>query len=236
VPDVVNVPESDDEPDSRGYEQESQEEDEDFESGYEPPRPPVRRDSFRSRTGSLGRELKETLVPGSAIPARLQRLIGDDEQVLYASNPSRAALTIRMTLSALGAMLFNPFLIAVIQADSSLARMVLGILVVLFILLTLYLTYIAWRSQFFVITSRRIMMRTGWFNHVILMAPVQKIEMVTINSGIIDRWLGLNTICFETAAASGFGCLRTGVLIFASVHSEEVMTAYSQSLSKQSGQ
>ena len=94
----------------------------------------------------------------------------------------------------------------------------------------LYLTYIAWKTQFFCITNRQVMVRTGWLNHNISVAPVHNIQMVNINSGWIDRWLSLNTICFETAAASGIGPLRSGVLAFVNVPSDYAMRAFSVAL------
>ncbi len=189
--------------------------------------------SFRSRTSNLVREFKDELIQPDLIPQVVARLVANDEQFLFASNPSQTALVFRLILSGLASLIANPILFSIPALESSTARITAAVVGLLWILTVLYITYVAWRTSFFAITSRRIIVRTGWFNHIISMAPVHNIQMVTINTGFVDRWLGLNSVCFETAAASGFGVLRTGVLMFMNIHSDEVMTAYSQALGKQ---
>lgn len=203
--------------------------DEVYENDPYPSKPP----SFRSRTSNLAREFKDELIQPDLIPQVVARLVANDEQFLFASNPSQTALVFRLILSGLASLIANPILFSIPALESSTARITAAVVGLLWILTVLYITYVAWRTSFFAITSRRIIVRTGWFNHIISMAPVHNIQMVTINTGFVDRWLGLNSVCFETAAASGFGVLRTGVLMFTNIHSDEVMTAYSQALGKQ---
>ena len=189
--------------------------------------------SFRGRTANLASELKEELIPRSSVPSSVAKLVSDDEHFLYADNPSQTSLILRLAINGILGLVANPLFYAVFGANSFLVQIVFGVLGILTMLISLYITYIAWKTRFYAITSRRIIVRTGWFNHIIAMAPVHNVQMVTIDTGFIDGWLGLNSICFETAASSGFGQFRSGVLNFRNIHSEEVMKAYSHALGKQ---
>jgi membrane protein YdbS with pleckstrin-like domain/phage FluMu protein Com len=192
---------------------------------------------LRTRTSNLVADLKEELVPRSKIPREVSRLTSKDDVILFAGNPSRAALYIRLVITGIfglpvlwfSAGLFSIFVHLVLGLGS----LPLGFFWVLVFALwigMLYLTYVSWKTQFFCITNRQVMVRTGWFAHRIGVAPVHNIQMVNINSGLIDRWLSLNSICFETAAAAGFGHLRSGILQFANVDSDYVMRAFSVAL------
>ena len=177
--------------------------------------------SFAERTRALGSDLKEELVPVSGIPRDVRQLIHPDEPVLFAGNPSQTVLFFKLAVTGLIALLL--FVGGLIQAGFSLHLLFIGSTVVGTVA---YLIYIGWKTKFFVITSHRVITRTGWFNRSITFAAVSNIQMVAINTGFIDRWLGLNTIVFSTAATSGFGRFQTGVLVFANVHVEPILRAY----------
>jgi hypothetical protein len=60
-----------------------------------------------------------------------------------------------------------------------------------------------------VITRDKIVVRSGIFNRAIKIAWVKNIQEISINSGVLDRWLNLNTIHFSTAS-SGLGGVLLG--------------------------
>lgn len=191
--------------------------------------------TFKSRTSNLLSDLQEELVPRNLIPTGVARLVADDEQFLFASNPSHTVMVIRLIIYGVLSII-NPFILGfIIVSLRSNSQSVVSIIIALWMWISfiLYLTYISWKSRYFAITSRRIIVRTGWFSHTITMAPVNNIQLVIIKTGFVDRWLGLNNIHFETAAASSFGFLRSGVLVFKNVYCDEVMKAYSVALGKQ---
>jgi membrane protein YdbS with pleckstrin-like domain/Zn-finger nucleic acid-binding protein len=189
--------------------------------------------TFRRRTSELTGDFSEEIIQENLIPPSVARIVSHDEQFLFAGNPSHVLLIIRLILNGFLSLIANPFILLIPIVESTTNRILLIVGATLWISLFAYLTYIAWRTTFFGITPRRIIVRTGWFSHIILMAPVHNIQMVTINTGFIDQWLGLNSVCFATGGASGFGFLRSGVLVFANIHSDEVMNAYSRALGRQ---
>ncbi|GEM_PF-5221691 len=186
------------------------------------------------RTGRLFSELRDELVPRKLIPSGIKELVSDDEDWLFSGNPSKTVLYVRLVLAFLGGIAFNPPMIARIslEQNTTIISLLLFALAALWFLGSLYMAYVSWKSTYFAITSRQVISRTGWFSHRTRMAPTHNIQMVDIKSGIIDRWLGLNSVVFETAAAAGYGLLRTGVIHFASVHSDEVLTAFGRSMGK----
>lgn len=172
--------------------------------------------------------LKEELVPRRAVPKDVMRLVPENETFLFAGRPSRTTLYIRLAISGLGALLFNPWTWSRPLDLSGLAGVFVAVLGLGWIALCLYLTYMMWRTQFFAITIRHVVQRRGWFSHHIWLAPVHNVQCIKVNTGIIDRLLGLSSVTFETAAASGMGVARSGILQFSNIDSQGVLYAFSQ--------
>jgi membrane protein YdbS with pleckstrin-like domain len=171
--------------------------------------------TFGERSRSLGTELKEELWQRSGIPRDLEELISRSETVLYSGNPAKASLYLRMIQGAFAGLVVGLPLYFVGAA--------------LTVPLALYLVYIEWKHQFYVITTRRVMTRSGWFNRRISLAPTINIQSVSVNTGLIDRWLWLNTVHFFTAASQGF--LSAATMTFKNVDSAVVLRAFGASLS-----
>ena len=61
------------------------------------------------------------------------------------------------------------------------------------------------RSRFdeFVVTSRRVIRKVGTFAREIQQAPIEKIQDVTVEQGVLGRMLGYGTVIVETASEKG---------------------------------
>jgi membrane protein YdbS with pleckstrin-like domain/DNA-directed RNA polymerase subunit RPC12/RpoP len=171
-------------------------------------------ETFTVKSRSLPSELKEEIWQKSGMPRDIEELISPSETVLFSGNPVKTVLYFKMVGALLTGLIIG------------LPIYFVG--VVITVPLFIYMAYIAWKNQFYVITSQRVITRSGWFNRKISLAPVINIQSVSINTGVIDRWLGLNTVHFLTAASSGF--FSTGSMSFKNVDSGPVLRAFGASL------
>jgi uncharacterized membrane protein YdbT with pleckstrin-like domain len=71
----------------------------------------------------------------------------------------------------------------------------------------------------FVVTSRRVIRKVGLIAREIQHAPLEKIQDVTIEQGILGRMLGYGTVIVETAS-------EKGMLVFPAIASPESMRTH----------
>jgi len=104
-----------------------------------------------------------------------------------------------------------------------------------FVTLVLFLivTYYSWKNRYYIITADRTITSQGIFNVGITILFNRHIQLIAINTGIIDRFLGLNSIEISTAAQGGkggvlaqFPGLLKGSCQFKSVNVKEVIGCY----------
>jgi len=170
------------------------------------PPPPIE----GSQLGDIPSRLKELIndkTEGSQltdIPLRLKELINDKEQIFYSSRPSKNALILTMILSAFVSVV--PALLLMV------GRLDYFMCVLVFMLpLPLLITYYKWKNTYYVITDSRTIVASGIFNIVIKIVRNDNIQIISINTGIIDRWLKLNSVQLSTAGQGGGSA---GILAF----------------------
>jgi uncharacterized membrane protein YdbT with pleckstrin-like domain len=71
----------------------------------------------------------------------------------------------------------------------------------------------------FVVTNRRVIRKVGVLSREIQHAPIEKIQDVTIEQGILGRMLGYGTVIVETAS-------EKGMLVFPAIASPESMRTH----------
>ena len=71
----------------------------------------------------------------------------------------------------------------------------------------------------FVVTNRRVIRKVGLVSREIQHAPIEKIQDVTIEQGILGRMLGYGTVIVETAS-------EKGMLVFPSIANPESMRTH----------
>lgn len=123
------------------------------------------------------------------IPTKIQELLHENEQILYASRPSQNARTISMIVNG------------IIGGIIGLSFFVIGIVVTLPV--ALLIAHYSWKNKYYVITDSRTVVSEGIFNIAIKIINNKNIQIVSINTGIIDRWLNLNSIELSTAGQGG---------------------------------
>jgi membrane protein YdbS with pleckstrin-like domain len=99
--------------------------------------------------------------------------------------------------------------------------------------LALVITYYSWKNRYYIITPERTIVAQGIFNVAIKIIFNRHIQLVSINTGIIDRWIGLNTVEVSTAAQGGAGGimasfpgLSRGAVQLKSVNVKDVIGCY----------
>ena len=160
----------------------------------------------------------------SEIPQELRELLNDVEEVLFSSRSEPLVLYASLAIiGTFGAVLST---VVFMQAGT------LGILLFLGFVFAGFCKYLSWKNTVFVITSSRIFARTGVFSRSIDVLPIKNVQAVKINTGTIDRWLGLSKVVFLTGASFPVpypGMI--GTVCFQHVDCKEVMRAFESGLS-----
>lgn len=176
--------------------------------------------------GGALRDAKEALGNSKSIPSEVRDLLAKGEIVLYAGRPSELALKIR--LCCLFAILFLIYVgqySAVRGGDGDTGAVIAISVFWLFVFAVVwYLMRTGWKNTIYVVTDKRIIVRRGIFNRGIRLIPVRNIQTMSIDTGIIDRWLGFNKVAFVTSAA------LFGGTVFRHVDSAEVMQSVGEAL------
>ena len=169
--------------------------------------------AFSMRTERLAKEVVEAVRPRlGEIPSDIAEVL-DPNDIVYASNPSGTA---KVLMRVLLLIISSPFLVFILVQLFFLVTgsFSIGLLLIIFLELIglaipFLLLHLSWKNTFYVITRDKIVVRSGIFNRGIKIAWVKNIQEISINSGVLDRWLNLNTIHFATAS-SGLGGVLLG--------------------------
>ena len=144
----------------------------------------------------------QTNIHIGTIPEKFRRCLANDENVLYASNPSLGALVLSLLLPS---FLTLSLVITIFVSGLSLGLFVAIVLAILSILFV----FLSWKNRYYMITKTKTLISQGIFNVGISIIPNKSIQMICINTGVIDGLLGLNTLEVSSAAQGG------GINIFA---------------------
>lgn len=184
----------------------------------------VPRTTFSQKTTRLGPELLSALVPRGSVPQDLREIISPNDPIYFADHPSSTVLYIRLAFSVLCFLPANAvvlFLAIVGDLAPFPSILLLGLSAIVNAYLC-YVLYLGWKHTFYLVSSSHTACRSGIFNRKIRLAPIDRIQEIYIDSGIVDRWLDLNTVHLVTAASHGW---LTGGLTFKSVDSKQVLNA-----------
>lgn len=154
------------------------------------------------------------------VPKRISELLWADENILFSARPAYSALILSLIFSGiLGGFVgvWVELLLGGLSMASSPAAVVttgmpgvkgIGFLVTL--ALFLIVTYYSWKNRYYIITADRTITSQGIFNVGITILFNRHVQLIAVNTGIIDRLLGLNSIEISTAAQGGRGaCWRS---------------------------
>ena len=132
-------------------------------------------------------------------------MVNPAEEILYSTRPSKSSLILKVILSFLSsAILASP----VLQIGSG------SIFIISFLLLSAIgaiIVYFKWKNKYYIITDSKKFVMSGVFNVFIKIIKNELIQIISINTGMIDRWLKLNSVQLSTAGQGGGS---SGILAF----------------------
>lgn len=168
---------------------------------------------FSVRSKGLAKEVVEAIRPNMGmIPTDISEIL-DPGEIVFASHPSKTAKNLTrfvMLIAMCPFFLVIFFQLYFLLTGSFSISLLFGILIELIALaIPFLLLHLSWKNTFYVIARDKIVVRAGIFNRAIKIVWIKNIQEISINSGVVDRWLNLNTIHFSTAS-SGIGGLLFG--------------------------
>jgi uncharacterized membrane protein YdbT with pleckstrin-like domain len=93
-------------------------------------------------------------------------------------------------------------LVLAFQVDSQIVRWAVGLIVIAWAV-WLTLKYFQWRMTYFVVTSRRVIYRTGVVSKHGVEIPLERINNINFHQRIIDRIIGAGDLDIESAGKDG---------------------------------
>jgi uncharacterized membrane protein YdbT with pleckstrin-like domain len=133
-----------------------------------------------------------------------RRLLKPGEEVLIDIRPHWVALTIPILITA--ALIAGLVLLFLLNWDGTVARWVRIVAVVAAVAVfafTAGFRYVSWLNTEFVVTSDRVITRSGVFAKHARDIPLDRINDVTFTQSIIERVLGSGNIIIQSASEDG---------------------------------
>ncbi len=140
-------------------------------------------------------------MPGMAISPKL---LGAGEHVIVSTRTHWKALVLPV-LALLVTCAVAGFVIAVLPSGSShdaLLWVVLAVALVVVVLATLR-PFVIWLTASYTVTNRRLINRSGVFTRKGRDIPLQRINDVSYERGVLDRLLGCGTLVISDASEEG---------------------------------
>jgi uncharacterized membrane protein YdbT with pleckstrin-like domain len=129
-----------------------------------------------------------------------KKLLSDDESVVLETHPHWKTLVLPV-LELLVICGVAGFLLAVVDPDVA-KYVIIGVGLVL-VLLAFVIPLLRWRTTLFVLTDKRVVVRTGILSRTGRDIPLTRINDVTFSHNLLERILGCGTLVVESAGERG---------------------------------
>ncbi|HSV66627.1 MAG TPA: PH domain-containing protein [Mycobacteriales bacterium] len=136
-------------------------------------------------------------------------LLADDEQVVRHLHPHWLTLVIPV-FAFLATVALGSFLVAVVP-DSSVQgwlRLAIGVIVLIVLAWFVLAPLLRWKTTHYVVTTNRVLIRTGVLTHTGRDIPLNRINDVAFEQSLFDRIIGAGTLQVESAGETGQTVLR----------------------------
>jgi membrane protein YdbS with pleckstrin-like domain len=128
------------------------------------------------------------------------RLLVDGEELILDLRPHWIALVMPTVVAiatvAVMSILYETF-------DEQILDVIVGIAGTLFLLMYSVRRYVDWATSHFVVTSDRIIHRRGWIAKYSMEVPLEAINDVRFEQGVLDRVIGAGTLVVQSASEAG---------------------------------
>lgn len=132
------------------------------------------------------------------------RLLADDEKVVKHLHPHWITLVVPVLVFLLTLGIAG-FLLAIIP-DGSLqpaARIAVGVIAAAILIWLAVVPFLRWRTTHYVLTTHRLMIRTGILHHHGKDIPLNRINNVLYEQSLWDRIVNAGTLMVESAGETG---------------------------------
>ena len=128
------------------------------------------------------------------------KLLADGEEVVLDLHPhwKRLVVPVLLLIAVLG---LTGFLLG--QVDNGTGQLVIAGVAVLLIVVLVGVPFLRWRTTLFVVTNRRVVVRTGVLSREGRDVPLSRINDVTFSHDLLERILGCGTLVVESAGERG---------------------------------
>jgi len=128
------------------------------------------------------------------------RLLVEGEELVLDLRPHWIALVmptiVAIATVAVMSILYETF-------DEQILDVIVGIAGTLFLLMYSVRRYVDWATSHFVVTSDRIIHRRGWIAKYSMEVPLEAINDVRFEQGVVDRVIGAGTLVVQSASEAG---------------------------------
>jgi uncharacterized membrane protein YdbT with pleckstrin-like domain len=128
------------------------------------------------------------------------KLLADDESIVYELRPHWRALVVPALL-LLVTVGVGTYLLA--RWDNSTARWIVGLAMIALIIGWVVRPFLYWLTTQYVFTDHRIIVRTGLIARRGRDMPLSRVNDVSFEHGIIERFLNCGTLVVESAGTQG---------------------------------
>lgn len=128
------------------------------------------------------------------------KLLAEGEEVVLDLRPhgKQLVVPVAVLLVLLG---LTGFLLA--QVDDGTGRLVIGVVAAVLAVVLVLVPFLRWRTTLFVVTTRRVVVRTGVLSRQGRDVPLSRINDVTFSHDLLERLLGCGTLVVESAGERG---------------------------------
>jgi uncharacterized membrane protein YdbT with pleckstrin-like domain len=128
------------------------------------------------------------------------KLLNDNEEVVLDLHPHWRTLALPGA-ALVASVVVGGFLL--IRVDDNAAASVFGGLLILAALVWFGLEYARWATTHFVVTTQRLIYRSGLLSKSGIEIPLERVNTVFFNQSIFERMLGFGDLAVESAGAQG---------------------------------
>jgi uncharacterized membrane protein YdbT with pleckstrin-like domain len=136
--------------------------------------------------------------------AKDSRLLGDDEQLVVDTHPHWKALLLPAVAVPVVVGLASWAVFAMGDfTGRGYAQIAVVVVAVLLLVWVSLLPWLRWRTTRFMVTSRRVVIRSGVISRTGRDIPLTRVNDVTFTHGLVDRLLGCGTLLIESGGERG---------------------------------
>jgi uncharacterized membrane protein YdbT with pleckstrin-like domain len=131
-------------------------------------------------------------------------LLADDEELVVDTHPHWKALLLPAVAVPVVVGLASWGFFAMTDFNGRLyARIAVVVVAVLLLVWVSLLPWLRWRTTRFIVTSRRVVIRSGVISRTGRDIPLTRVNDVTFTHGLLDRLLGCGTLLIESGGERG---------------------------------